>query len=188
MEAQLQPISPEDRKSLTQFVRDLQGLLAELTEPTRVPIVPRWALRLLQSAWAEIQREERFESLILAVEGGEFDDQLANHGLRGDQLALKLGIFDRRAASVAASEQKLVRGYKRHKGLVGLALSAANVALTSLASVIPGGGIIEEFKSAAEAALKERITIRERVSNSRERFARWRQERREKRKRQLPTA
>ena len=163
-------ISEDERARLIQFLRDLRILLVRLLAREPALLSPR-TLRLLEAAWQEIEREGRFYEAIKWIENGEYDRYLVDHGLYGEQLKLKVGVFEFADQAVQEDEGRLFRFFKRRKGLMAWALKAGNVVLGSLASVIPGSGAIQEFKDAAEAALDENVGIRQRISSS---FNRWR--------------
>lgn len=165
---------PEDRKRLVAFLWRLRDLLSFLVL-TRQELISPDIARLLEEAWDELQREERFEQAVYQVEAGEWDRRLIDHGLYGAQLALKLGIFDRAGEGVSREEQRSFQGSKRRRGVFKWVLKAGNVVLGSLADVVPGGAAIREFKDAAETALDERLPWRQWITSSflRRRGRRW---------------
>jgi len=119
--------------------------------------------RLLARAWRELEQDGRFEEAERQLQLRDYDRNLIAHGLYGDQLNLKLRIFDRAEGEVQRDERRFFRTLKRRKGVLGWALKAGNVVLGSLADAIPGGAAIKEFKDAAEAALDERVPLRQRL-------------------------
>jgi hypothetical protein len=158
-------ISDVDRAQLVKFLNDLHYLLERLLDREPALLSPRTG-RLLQAAWRELEEEGRFVGAIRLIEAGEFDRALVDHGLYRDQLSFKQGVFEFADDAVKKDEGKWFRRFKIRKSFMSWALQAGNVVLGSLASAIPGAGAIQEFKDAAEAALDDRVSLRQRFFGS----------------------
>ena len=158
-------LTDRDRARLIEFSQALQGLLERFL--SRAPaLVSDESLRLLQAAWGELQREERFEAFEGAIGSAVYDRGLVEHGLYGEQLKMKVGLFESGIEEIARDESRLFRFFKNRKWIFRAALKAANVALGSAADVIPGGSVIKEFKDGVEAALDQQLSSRKRLRAS----------------------
>jgi glutathione S-transferase len=155
-------LADKDRTRLIDFAAMLRALLERFLarQPT---LVSDQSLRLLRAAWKELQTEERFEGFIAAIGSGDYDRGLIEHGLYGNQLAMKVGLVEAAIEEVGADEAKFFRFFKKRKWIFRAALKAANVALGSAADAIPGGSIIKEFKDGVEAALDQQLPLRKRI-------------------------
>jgi hypothetical protein len=128
---------------LEEFLADLRKLLEEVVNDGE-GLVPPYLLPLLREAWPEVAG--RYDGLQEAVYSGEFERQLVDRGLRGPQFQVKVEGFRRHLA---------VFGRIRRPKWLKNALKWADIILGSLASIIPGGDAVQEFKESVEAGAED---------------------------------
>jgi hypothetical protein len=137
----------EDRAQLVDFLREVQEFLPD-TLNDHPDWFPAELLEPLSAAWDELQPS--FEMAVGYLSDPPdpdlLDTQLAHVGLRGKQLALKLG-------GVGQSLGRL-RSEGTKRALRSL-LGWANIILGSLGGLVPGGEAIQEYKEAYEQASKD---------------------------------
>lgn len=150
----------DDREVLKRFLLRLRALLEHLAQDPNELFRPE--LRpLVSTAWIELVAEGRFEDLDRAIDGGEYEQGMIEHGLRGAQLEFKVATFDRSLETMVEDEQKRFFTRARLRQSVPGALQAANVTLDSVAAFVPPAAAVKEFKNAAEAAIAKRTQIKD---------------------------
>jgi hypothetical protein len=158
VEAAALPI--DDREALKDFLVRLRALLDYLAQDPEGLFRPE--LRpLVAAAWKEVVAEGRFEDLERAIDSGEYDQGIVEHGLRGTQLEFKIATFDSYLGDVQeAGGKRFFTGARLRKAVPG-ALQGANVIVDSVAAFIPPVGLIKEFKMGVEAAIAKRAFIKD---------------------------
>lgn len=155
-------IPPDDREALKRFFERLRVLLDHLARDPDDLFRPE--LRpLMEAAWEELVAEGRFEDLERAIESGEYDQGILDHGLRGAQLKFKVATFDSSLEDVQKAERKRFFTRKNLRKAVPGALQSANVIVDSVAAFVPPAGLVKEFKMAAEAAITKGARIKDAV-------------------------
>lgn len=129
--------------SLEDFLKELRSILEEATISGE-GLVPAYLTPLLIEAWPEVAT--KYEALQQAVQSGEYETRLQEAGLRGPQFRVKAEGFGRHLS--------IFRSDRKPKWLKKL-LRWADIILGSLASVIPGGDAVQEFKEAIEAGAED---------------------------------
>jgi hypothetical protein len=158
VEASASPI--DDREVLKRFLLRLRVLLERLAQDPNDLFEPELQ-PLISAAWEELVAEGRFEDLDRAIDGGEYEQGMIEHGLRGAQLEFKVATFDRSLGTMLEDEQRRFRTQAKLRQSVPGALQAANVTLDSVAAFIPPAAAVKEFKNAAEAAIAKRTLIKD---------------------------
>jgi hypothetical protein len=161
-------IAPDELARLADFFQLLRDLLSRLISRTN-PLLSDRAIALLATAWEELEAEHRFEDAQRLIRSGDFDAGLTDHGLRGEQLRLKLDTAERAIEAFDRQERRLVSRVRTKRRILTWALKAANVVVDSVAIVVPPVAAIKEFKNSTEVALGEPVPVRERI---RRRFSR----------------
>jgi hypothetical protein len=153
VEAATLPI--DDRKALKDFLVRLRALLDYLADDPEGLFRPE--LRpLVSAAWKEVVETRRFEELESAIESGEYDQNMVEHGLQGAQLEFKIATFDSYLGDVQVARAKRFFNGVRLRQAVPEALQGANVIVDSVAAFVPPVGLIKEFKMGVEAAVAKR--------------------------------
>jgi hypothetical protein len=158
-------LEQSDRDLLLKIVRELRKLLWRLIE-RRPDLLSDRAAELLREAWDEIEKEGRFQAFEAEIASRNYDDKLIDHGLSGRQLAMKAGLSFAGVEAVDKEEGRPVAFLKNRRAVWKFALEAADIALESAASVVPGGGVITEVKQGAEVALEEGLPVVKRLLGS----------------------
>lgn len=160
-------VASEDRERISAFFRRLHDLLERLIGEQPALFSPE-VRELLDDAWRELDSEGRFEQVqrYLESEDADLDRGLAEHGLTRAQLRLKTVTTDRAFDAVEVAERKRFGRTRRLLSVVPWALKTADVALDSIAKVIPPAGAIKELKDATEAAIDERTALGGAVSRA----------------------
>ena len=131
-------------QDLRQFLKEVEELIDHSLEQ-RATLIPRDLQSPFVDAWPDAKeslRTMRRELLTIY----NIDERLTRAGLTGPQLALKLIGFQRALAALHDNWER--RPLWRTLGW-------ANIILGSLASVLPGGEAIKEYKEALERAVGE---------------------------------
>lgn len=153
-------VSREDKRILLDFLRSLYGVLRRLIADRRQLLQPE-VRALMAAAWKEIEREGRFEEIEQMLEGSDYDSALGVHGLRGDQLALKVKTFERALGAVERDEERRFVSKRQRRSLRAWLLQTADAVLDSVAAAVPPVAAVQEVKAVGEAALSERAQIRD---------------------------
>lgn len=160
----------ESLRRLREFLRQLEELLAELTEHPAV-LIPGRHHDPMKAAWVSVR--PKFPMLVKQLEttaASNVIPALKTAGLLGDELIFKLSIFDHArdelrdslaSRTEAPREGLLKRGWRALGKLWKRALEAGDVILGSLASVLPPAEAIKEYKEAAESGLELGLGIAE---------------------------
>jgi hypothetical protein len=130
-------------ESLEEFLRELKKVLEDAALRGD-GLVPVYLQTLLKEAWVEVGRH--YIDVERAVMSGEYEHELAARGLRGPEFRVKSEGFRRHLW--------LFRRQRQPRWLKKL-LEWADIILGSLASIIPGGDAVKEFKEAVEAGAEE---------------------------------
>jgi hypothetical protein len=162
-------VTDDDRAMLVGFINTLRDLLRGLLDRRR-SVLSEAMRELLGRAWDEVEQERLFERVRDAIESRNYDDRLAEHGLRGNQLRFKLGTFNQATERLDIAESRLFVRPGRLRRLWQSALRCADVTADSLAIVVPPAGAIKELKAGAEAALEHRVSLGERFRQFRGRL------------------
>ncbi len=164
----------DDREALKDFLVRLRALLDYLADDPEGLFRPE--LRpLVAAAWKEVVETRRFEELESAIDSGEYDQKMVEHGLHGAQLEFKIATFDSYLGDVReAGAKQFFRGVRLREAVPD-ALQAGNVIVDSVAAFVPPVGLIKEFKMGVEAAVAKRAFIGDVVR----RLLPWRRGRRE---------
>jgi hypothetical protein len=128
---------------LEDFLEELRRLLEEMTYEGD-GLVPGYLQPLLVEAWPEVRAQ--YDALQSNVKSGSYESGLEQAGLRGPQFRLKAEGFRRHLS--------IFRKDRNPKWLKKL-LRWGDIILGSLASVIPGGDAVQEFKEAIEAGAED---------------------------------
>ena len=128
---------------LEEFLEQLRIVLEEATFEGE-GLVPSYLQPLLQEAWPEVA--VHYKTLESAVASGELEKELGERGLRGAQFQVKAEGFRRHLW--------LFRSERQPRWLKKL-LRWADIILGSLASILPGGDAVQEFKEAVEAGAED---------------------------------
>jgi hypothetical protein len=156
VEAAALPI--DDREALKGFLVRLRALLDFLADDPAGLFRPE--LRpLVAAAWKEVVETRRFEELESAIDSGELDLNMVEHGLHGAQLEFKIATFDSYLRDVQVARAKRFFTSARLRQAVPNALQGANVIVDSVAAFVPPVGLIKEFKMGVEAAVSKRAFI-----------------------------
>jgi hypothetical protein len=128
---------------LEDFLQELRTLLMETTYEWN-GLVPGYLGPLLQRAWEEVAPS--YEELEVAVRSGEYEHQLVRAGLRGAQFQVKAEGFLHHLTRFRL---------RRSPRWLRKTLKWADIILGSLASVIPAGDAVKEFKEAIESGAED---------------------------------
>jgi hypothetical protein len=148
-----------DRETLKRFLKSLRALLERLAQDPKELFRPELR-RLVAVAWAELDAEGRFEEAEHRIDSGEYEQGLIDHGLRGAQLELKVATYEQSLQEMEADEERLFFSRAHMRKSVPKVLKTANVPLDSAAAFLPPLAAVPEFKSAAEAAIAKRASIK----------------------------
>jgi hypothetical protein len=132
-------------ESLEEFLQELRSVLEEATY-SGDGLVPAYLSPLLIEAWPEVAT--KYEALEYAVQSGEYETRLQEAGLRGPQFRVKAEGFRRHLSIFRKDTPRKPKWLKK-------VLGWADIILGSLASVIPGGDAVQEFKEAIEAGAED---------------------------------
>jgi len=149
-----------DRETLKRFLVQVRTLLERVAADPH-DLFKAELRPLVAAAWAELVAEQRFESLARAIDSGEYEQGMIEHGLGGAQLEFKVATFDQSLAAVRADERKRFFTKRRLRRSVPAALEAADVTADSVAAVFPPAAAVTEFKKAAQAAIAKREVIKD---------------------------
>lgn len=137
------------------FVRRLRDLLLQLLVSPRgipSPLKDRFA-----ASFSDLENRQAFESIVQAIESREYDEQLADHGLVGEQLRVKMTLFE---IAVREYEEARRSGLARftpwreaEAGRRALDIGDKILGSITAATPVPGAGAAFELKQAFEWAL-----------------------------------
>jgi hypothetical protein len=159
----------EDRQNLIMIVGDTKEQLGTIILDDlrgKESMSNRHLLQALREAWSEVV--PKFDQLIRAIEGTEYDGSLEEAGLSGRQLAFKMKLFYTAREDLIRDRQRLKRNWlasflpawlvklfsKKIKDPVVSFLKAVNLVLGSLAHAIPLSESIKEMKEGLEQLLE----------------------------------
>jgi hypothetical protein len=139
-------MTPQERATIRAFLIAVRNILGAVVEG-RDQYIPEQLRNDLAASWEELQTAFEEADAWLEQAGPEDEEQLRQHGFTGAQLRFKvLNLFRGR--------RRAFRWWPSMRTLREL-LSAADVALESLAALIPPVGAIKEFKQAVEHSLPQ---------------------------------
>ena len=148
-------MTDEERSALARFIERLRAFLRQLLFARGgipPPLRPRF-----EAALADLDRREVFDNIIGAIQSGEYDGRLADHGLIGEQLDLKLALFEIAVVDYEEERSSTLARFRpwREAEAGRRVLEIADKILGSITAATPvsGSDAAEELKQAFEWAL-----------------------------------
>jgi hypothetical protein len=148
-------VSPEERSALVRFIWGLREFLRRLLFARGgipPPLRPRF-----EAALSELDNRRVFENLTRAIESRDYDGPLADHGLTGEELRLKMILFDVAVLDYDRERHSRFARFRpwREAEAGRRVLEIADKILGSITAATPvaGADAAEELKQAFEWAL-----------------------------------
>jgi hypothetical protein len=150
----------ESLRLLRQFLRQVEKILADLSENPR-PAIPGRFHESMNAAWSVVRPKFNIAiEKLQMIPANDIITPLDECGLLGPQLVFKLSIFQHARDKLMdhgtpkEGQQKKRRWWMRWLDLFKPTLKAADVILGSLAKVLPVVEAIKEYKESLESGVE----------------------------------